>query len=141
MPDGNLTVRLIRKYFSDLSLNSLVLVILIFYLIVISISAIFIIVPFAKKRFVLLFAASLALFFISLGVFGVRYYDEDILKRGIIVQKEVDCKYEPIDKSTTYYKLHEGSDVLILKTRDGWTQIKRLDGKIAWVNKESVGEI
>jgi SH3-like domain-containing protein len=41
----------------------------------------------------------------------------------------------------TYYTMPEGSEVLVLKTRNGWRQIKSMDGKVAWVGEDYVGEI
>ena len=83
----------------------------------------------------------LLLFLVALANFSVRYYSEEILTHGIVVEKEAECKYEPIDKSTTYYTLKEGQEVLVLTTRNGWRHIRRLDGKRAWVRKEAVEEI
>ena len=95
---------------------------------------------FAKKtRFI-----SIVVFFflaVNLGAFAIRFYDEKILHRGIVVKKDVECKYEPIDKSTTFYHPQEGEFVAVIKTRDGWTQIKRVDGKVGWVKQEAVEEI
>ena len=78
---------------------------------------------------------------VNLGAFAIRFYDEKILHRGIVVEKDVECKYEPIDKSTTFYRPQEGEFVAVVKTRDGWRQIKRIDGKVGWVKQEAVEEI
>jgi SH3-like domain-containing protein len=82
-----------------------------------------------------------AAFILSLIAFGVRYYDEEMQKHGVVLDKSVDCRYEPIEKSTIYYTLPEGSDVTILNTRDGWSYIRRVDGKIGWVKSASIGEV
>ena len=95
---------------------------------------------FGKKIRLVSVLAAIA-FFLNLGAFAIRYYDEDMLKRGIVVQKDADCKYEPIDKSTTFYRLQEGDEVSVIKTRGGWRQVKRSDGKIGWVAQEAVEEI
>ena len=81
------------------------------------------------------------LFISSLAAFALRYYDESFLRHGIIVERSAECKYEPIDKSTTYFKVGEGCDVLVLQTRDDWRKIMRPDGKKGWVKKDAVEPI
>lgn len=140
IPEENVVLKGIKRVFEDFSLNMIALAALALYLVVILVAALLILVPSAgrfKPLFLLLVLGSL----LSLTGLGVRYYDEEILKHGIVVLKSVETKYEPIDKSTTYYRLQEGNDVLVMNTRDGWRQIKRADGKIGWVKKEAVEEI
>lgn len=93
------------------------------------------------RRLFLPFLLLLALFLYILGAFAAQYYDEVLLKHGIVVARDVDCKYEPIEKSTTFYRLHEGDEVFVLKTRNGWRQVKRADGKRGWVKAAAVEEI
>ena len=78
---------------------------------------------------------------INICAFAIRYHNEEVLRRGIVVMKEAESKYEPIDASVNYYKLQEGDEVLVLETRGGWRRVKRPDGKIGWVKKEAVEEI
>ena len=137
----NLIVKLINRIFEDYSLRAVTLSATILYLVLVALVILFIIKPFFARRFRIVLFIVIALFVLNLSAFVIRYFDEQILKHGIVVQREVECKYEPIEKSTTYYTLHEGGDVLVLKTRDGWRQIKRPDGKIGWVKKEAVEEI
>jgi SH3-like domain-containing protein len=111
------------------------------YLLIIILAGVFAAKPFFARRLRVLMVILVALFVLNLAALASRYFNERILKHGIVVQKEVECKYEPIEKSTTYYTLKEGGDVLILNTRSGWRQIRRPDGKISWVKKEAVEEI
>jgi len=141
VPSKNIIIRGIRKPFKDFNLNAIAISAMILYIIVVLIAVVFILNPLVVKRFMLIFLAFLALFLLNAGAFAIRYYDEDILKHAIVVAKEVECKYEPIDNSTTYYKLQEGDEVIVLKTRNDWRQIKRLDGKISWIKKSAVEEI
>ena len=122
------------------SLNGIAIFMTVFYVIVILISAVFVANPLWAKKLYLVIVIFILIFLYSLTAFGLRYYYVDFLKHGIVVQKEVDAKYEPIDTATTYYNLNEGDKVVILKTRNGWRQIKRRDNKIAWVDKEAIQE-
>jgi tetratricopeptide (TPR) repeat protein len=137
----NFIVRLIRKMYSDISLASIAELTLTLYLVLILILALFIFNPIVGRKFgfvaVLL---GLALAFNALA-FGIRYYAEVVLKHGVIIQRTADAKYEPIDKSTTFYTLREGNGVIILNTKEGWRQIRRFDGKTGWIKKEAAEEI
>lgn len=137
----NLAARIVWRPFRYFNLNAVAASCVIFYLILILTQIVFLLKPHLKRRFRILIFTVLILFLFNLAAFGLRYYREKILTSGVVVQKEAECKYEPIDKSTTYYNLQEGSDVFILKTRNGWRQIRRPDGKIGWVKKEAVWEV
>ncbi|MBI4974644.1 MAG: hypothetical protein HZA30_00125 [Candidatus Omnitrophica bacterium] len=134
-------IRMVERLFSDYSLNTIAIIGAILYALVILVSAVNIINPIFIKRSRLLLLITLAAFLLDSSAFAIRYYDEEILRYGIVIQEEVDAKYEPIDKSTTYYRLHEGNKAIVLQTRNGWRQIKRLDNKIAWIKKEALEEI
>jgi SH3-like domain-containing protein len=58
-----------------------------------------------------------------------------------LIHKSAECKYEPLEKSTTYYTLHEGAKVRILQTGNGWLKVRRADGRSGWLKKESVAGI
>ena len=85
--------------------------------------------------------AILALFLLSVCAFALRYYKEEFSKHAIVVQKETEARYEPIEKSTPYYKVYEGQGVVVLKTENGWRHIRRSDGKAGWVKKEAAEEV
>jgi SH3-like domain-containing protein len=71
----------------------------------------------------------------------LRFYDEAVAHHGIVLEKLVEARYDPIDKSDVYFKVIDAQKVVVVKTRDGWRQIRRFDGKIGWVKKEMVEEI
>jgi tetratricopeptide (TPR) repeat protein len=140
-PSRNIILRTIRLPFRALNFSALTMLVALLYLITAALAALSILnrILGRKIRYATWFFA--AIFLLSLSAFGMRYRYEVILKHGIVIQRDVECKYEPIDKSTTYYKLGEGTEVTILKTRNGWRQIRRSDGKIAWVLKAAVEPI
>ncbi|MFA5255609.1 MAG: hypothetical protein WC419_02800 [Candidatus Omnitrophota bacterium] len=127
--------------FREYSLNTISIILSILYLLLIAMLLAGIIYPMLKRRMTIIFLPVLIGFLLTLGAFGIRYYDEEILSHGVVVAKEAECKYEPIDKSNNYFTLKEGQEVLVLKTRNGWRRIKRLDGKLAWVKSDAIEEI
>jgi tetratricopeptide (TPR) repeat protein len=131
-------MRYLKIPFADMNLNALSILTLAIYLVIIILSAVFIMNPVAARKSLGPYFILIAVFIVTLTVFCMRYYDEEILRHGVIVLKDVECKYEPIDKSTTYYKLQEGDEVIVLTDRELWRRIKRPDGKIAWVKREAV---
>lgn len=138
---GNMVAGLIRRPFEDFNFNAIAISALIIYLFVICLQVLFFFNQVLAKRMRAFYIIILAVFMMSITAFGLRFYDEEVLNRGVVVQKDLDCKYEPIDKAMTYYKLQQGDEVIILKTRSGWSQIERPDGKIGWVSVGSVEEI
>lgn len=140
-PPRNIIIRAIRLPFRALNLSNLTIFVAFLYLVISALLALSMAnrILGRKIRFVTWSVAVIFLF--SLTAFCLRYYTEAMLKRGIVIQRDIECKYEPIDKSTTYYKLGEGTEVLVLKTRGDWRQIRRSDGKIAWVKKDAVEPI
>ena len=134
-------IKAMESPFRDLNLAKLFLLALVLYILAVTILSVNLINPaFAKKSAFLSFAI-IVIFIVTGIVLALRYYDEEIMKYGIVIQKEAECKYEPIEQSTTYYKIHEGEKAAVLKTRNDWRQIKRVDGKISWVKREAVEEI
>jgi tetratricopeptide (TPR) repeat protein len=127
--------------FKEFTLNGVTRILIILYLIIMVLIMGGIVSQPFKRRATFIFYPMLILFLLTLAGFSARYYNEEVLTRGIAVAKEAECKYEPIDKSTTYFTLKEGQEVLVLKTRNGWRRIKRVDGKLAWVKSDAVEEI
>ncbi len=139
-PAGRL-VRIAVYPLKDLGLVKVTLISVALYIVTALITAILILHPDLRRRFLASYVLILTVSLYGIFVFCARYYDEVVLVRGIVVEKDVDAKYEPIDKSTTYFKLGHGAGVVILKTKNGWRRIRRSDGKVAWVKEESVGQI
>ncbi|MFA5143829.1 MAG: tetratricopeptide repeat protein [Candidatus Omnitrophota bacterium] len=141
VPRKNPIVTLVKTPFVSLSLNAISVSAIIIYLVLTGLLIAGILKPGLFRKARLIYAAVVIIFIMNVGAFAIRYYDEELLRRGVVVGKNTECKYEPIDKSTTFYKLQEGDEVSILKTRDGWRRIKRIDGKAGWVRQEAVEEI
>jgi len=141
VPPQNRIAWLFKFPFREYNLNTVSLILAVLYLMLIAMFLTGIINPVFKRRMAILFYPVLIGFLLTLGAFSIRYHNEHILSHGVVVVKEAECKYEPIDKSNNYFTLKEGQEVLVLKTRNGWRRIRRLDGKLAWVKSDAVEEI
>ena len=135
---GNSIIRILKRPYRDYNLRTLALITLTLYIAMILLIALNIMNPMMAKRIRFFICVVIIIGIYTIGIFGMCYYSQVIQKHGIVLVKNVECRYEPIDKSTTFYKLQEGAEVLILSTRDGWRQVLRADGKIGWVKKEMV---
>ncbi len=111
------------------------------YILTILVSAFFVRNRILAKRYGAVLFVLITICVYCIFAFGIKYFHEVVIKFGIVVDKSVDCLYEPIDKSTTYFTLPEGDKAVIVRTRNGWRQIRSLDGKAGWVHKDSVQEI
>ncbi len=66
----------------------------------------------------------------------------DYLDKGaIVISKEADVKFEPLENATTYFKVSEGSKVEVVEKAEGWYKVKRFDNKLGWINKEALAKI
>lgn len=137
----NLLVKIIKTPFSGIDLNILAIAVFILYILLVIFLLFKITNPTTAKKAAALYLIILAAFLFSLAAIVMRYYDEEVLKYGIVIQEEDECKYEPIEKATTYYKVYEGERVELLQTRNGWQKIRRADGKIGWIKKGTLEEI
>ncbi len=133
--------KVIKLPLKDLNLDSLALLTFLLYAAAALIWMLGISGRTLEKRLSLPYFLTLGILALVLAVFILRYYDEEMVSRGIVVQAGAEVRYEPIDKSTTYYKIYEGQKVVLLTARNGWRKIRRPDGKIGWVEKGALEEI
>lgn len=71
--------------------------------------------------------------------FGIKFYETQVLQRAIITASYSDCHFAPNENATTYFRLYEGAEVVILNKDGDWLRIKTPDQKVGWI-KSSVLE-
>lgn len=138
---GNMVTHLINRPFRELNLRGFTHLVALTYVLMTGLAIFFIANPIAARRFAFVGLVFLAAFIVMLAAYGMRFYDEEIVHHGIVMQKLVEARYEPIDKSAVYFTAREGERVAVMKTRGAWRQIRKSDGKAGWVKKESVEQI
>jgi len=57
---------------------------------------------------------------------------------AVVIIKETDAKFEPLENATVYFKLKQGSKVEIVDKVEGWYKVRRFDNKLAWVRKDAL---
>lgn len=62
-------------------------------------------------------------------------------KEAIVVFKEAEARFEPIESATVHFSLSEGMKVQIVESKSDWLKVKRKDGKSGWISKGSAEKI
>jgi tetratricopeptide (TPR) repeat protein len=57
----------------------------------------------------------------------------EIERTAMVIREDTEAKFEPFDRATTHFALHEGMKVQVLDRKDGWVKIARSDKKMGWV--------
>ncbi len=96
----------------------------------------------SKKR--LYFTTSIVSFLLLAVTVAITYSQYSQAKntiQAIIFTEEVSVNNEPTSGSNEVFTLHEGTKVLVLDTVDNWKKIKLIDGKVGWIQSESLKEL
>ena len=118
--------------------QSVALVLVLYYMIV---AFIIITKVFGKFRnhstaFIILFC-----FVLTAMLDPVFFKIRDLRQAGIVTSTITDARFEPLKDATVHFPLYEGMKVYVLRKKEQWYKIKRPDGKIGWINKNTTGLI
>jgi SH3-like domain-containing protein len=53
--------------------------------------------------------------------------------QAIILTPKVDVRSEPRESATTLFVLHEGTKVMVLQDRNGWSEVRLPNGSVGWM--------
>ena len=80
---------------------------------------------------------------------GAAFVDIGLPKKGFLYLSEIEYAFEALEPqeekllnhpANAKTKIEKGQEVLVLKSRNGWSRIRRLDGKLAWVKSDAIEE-
>lgn len=74
-------------------------------------------------------------------VLSVLAYSFYRTPRAIILTPSVSVRYGPTETDAAAFELHEGTEVKVVREKDGWLQISLPDGKAGWLPDDSLGII
>jgi tetratricopeptide (TPR) repeat protein len=130
---GNPFSRIVDRIFAGIGINLLTLWLSLLYILTIGL---FILRLFTGARFKFFRSTLLALAVIfAITAFGLYRKIEFLNQAAVVVSKDTEAKFEPLEGATTYFTLSEGSKVLVLEHSGNWYKIKRPDNKVGWVDK------
>ncbi len=88
----------------------------------------------SKRGIIYKFAIMFGVFFMIMITFlSFKIYQERHVDSGIILIGTAEARFEPLKEAPIHFKLYEGAKIVILRTRGEWSQIKRKDNKIGWI--------
>ncbi len=133
---SNLLLKWIDKFSDGISINALTLILSLLYALFFTILILRIFIRRIKKFDSLLITAVIALF--ALSAIALNRKITYLNSGAIVINKELDAKFEPFDSATIYFTLREGAKIKVVDAGNNWYKIKRGDEKIGWVNKSGI---
>ena len=128
--------RFVRLYAGNFTINELLITTSGIYVLILILFAVGMYYPGTKKR---VFIAVLLFFLFGVCNSAVVWHKASGIGRdAIILSREADSRYGPFDTATTFFKLHGGMRVRVLKDKADWCKIERTDGNVGWVRKDDL---
>ncbi|MDD5409172.1 MAG: tetratricopeptide repeat protein [Candidatus Omnitrophica bacterium] len=136
---GNHFEKTVYNLFQAITVDSLTILLSVIYVVVILLLTLNLFLSGARRFTGWVICA---LVFLSiLFVFALNRKISYINKTAVVISKEADVKFEPLENATTYFKLSEGSKVEVVEKAEGWYKVRRFDNKFGWVIKAALNKI
>lgn len=136
---GNWLEKAVDKIFADASVNFLTVFLSFIYILGI-LALISSLIFTTAKHGIKIFLLCLSVLFVVSAI-SLNSKIAYLTKGAVVISKEAQVKFEPMEGATTYFRLTEGSKAKVLDKTGNWYKIKRPDGKIGWISKEELGVI
>lgn len=91
-----------------------------------------------KRIFFTAFLVSIVFIGFSVAMGFVENQFQKNHKEAVIFSLEVQVKNEPLNSGQVTFLLHEGTKVEVTETLNGWVKIKLADGKVGWLDEQSL---
>ena len=127
----------IYTLFQGMTLDGLVIFLSFIYIVLIVFLTLSLFFSRLKSFSGLVVCVLIPLFVLSAYALGKRI--NYLSKFAVVVNNEVDAKFEPLENATIYFRLSEGSMVEVVEESGDWYKVRRLDNKLAWVKKDALG--
>jgi tetratricopeptide (TPR) repeat protein len=128
---------------ASLSINGWTYISFFFYILLM----IFIVIYFFAKTIfqqkLILFSGLgiLMIFLMAASLLIVKINREEIVIGGVVIEQSITVKTSPDSKSTDAFVIHEGLKVSLEDQLDEWIKIRLADGKVGWIQGNSVERI
>jgi len=134
--EGILIARSIDKLFSGANCNFLAFVLSVCYCLLVLVVILWVNFPQRGKLYKILAALIFVIFILAMLAFNRKldYFNNS----AVVISKEAEVKFGPLQDATNFFNLSEGSKVKILEQTFDWVKIRRFDGKVGWVAMSKV---
>jgi len=131
--------RIVYSLFRNMDIDSLIILLISIYIALIALLILNLFINRLKRFSGFIAFVLIALFILPAFALSskINYFN----KAAIVISKEADVKFEPLENATTYFKLNAGSKVEVVEKTEGWYKVKRFDNKLGWVNKSVLRQI
>ena len=140
-PAKNRFTRMLLSISGRFTLNGITLLSVVLYLALSSLGLLSIIKREFRGRALPVFLAVAVIMTLSARIFFMQYDFVLVHKEAIVVEEDVESKFEPFEDATTFFSLSEGESVNVMAERDGWLKARRADGKQGWVPAAAVEKL
>ena len=128
---------------ASLSVNGWTYITFFFYILIMAMTVIYF---FAKtifqQKFILFSGLGiLAILLLVVSLLIVKINREQNVIGGVVIEQSITVKTSPDPKSTDAFVIHEGLKVNPEDQFDEWVKIRLVDGKVGWVENDSVVKI
>jgi len=129
-------LRPVRIYSDFFTVRELTWIISAMYLMILIVIAVTIIAPALRKyRLVPVILLITIILFTS---FSLVVKLREMCSSAVVTIPETSALFGPFDTATKFFDLYEGMTVKVLKSKDDWYKVKRVDGKAGWVKNNEV---
>ncbi len=136
---GGWFTRTLYKAFAGMGINILAVILSLVYILILTAMALRMFVDRRFRFYKIIIASLLLVFALSM---GALYRKRQFLNKGaVVVVKEMEAKFEPLEKATTYFTLPEGTKVMVVDSAANWLKVKRQDNKVGWVDRVGISLI
>ena len=131
-------VKMANSYVQKLTLNDMTTICLAIYATIGAYVFISLFLSIGRRRVFIISLILLSMLSFHLSVLVVEIKSQEGLS---IITERTDAAFEPTSASTVHFKLPEGVQVRMIGYEGEWVKIKRSDGKMGWVQGETIEKI
>jgi pentatricopeptide repeat protein len=128
---------------ASLSINGWTYTAYFFYFVLIFLFVFYFFAKTISQQKLILFSGlgALIFFVITVSLLVVKINRDQTYISGVVVEQSITVKTSPDPKSTDAFVVHEGLKVNLEDNLDEWIKIRLADGKVGWVENDSVRRI
>jgi pentatricopeptide repeat protein len=128
---------------TSLSINGWTYLAFFIYLILIFLFILYFFARTVSQQKLIIFSGlgALVILAITISLLIVKINREQTQISGVVIKQSITVKTSPDSKSTDAFIIHEGLKVKLEDKLDEWVKVKLADGKVGWVDSDTVVKI